>query len=58
MPLPPRPGAVARAAIVAEGFDIGGCLEAPPQPRFFASASTTRLMFHCCAIESSVLVSQ
>jgi hypothetical protein len=25
---------------------------------FFASASTTRLMFHCCAMESSVLVSQ
>ena len=32
----------------------------PPQPLrcFFASASTMRLIFHCCAIDSPVLVSQ
>jgi hypothetical protein len=32
----------------------------PPvsSPPFLASASTTLLIFHCCAIDSSVLVSQ
>ena len=28
------------------------------QSRFFESASTTRLMFHCCAMESAVFVIQ
>ena len=63
MPMPPRPGGVAAATMVsvrisdlrlAAAARSSASVGAPGA----AAASMRRLMFHCCAIDSTVLVTQ
>ena len=63
IPMPPRPGGVAAATMVS--VRVMAARAAPRQrlralQPFFAAiaAPMRRLMFHCCAIDSSVLVTQ
>ena len=51
--MPPRPGGVASAAIVSRV-----AVSRRPTSSVFCSAATSLLMRHCCAIDSSVFVSQ